>query len=149
MQGLFEVFTSPIKDQKHFLYSNSWLFCHSIMHLSMFYPREGVVGIPLELDKQKITSPGNLTEHFDRTLWHRDGTLDTLHWNSRRNCVYILWHTQGIFDTHLWLMGGELRHNFSKFLIPGGNPVYTHPTPYPFWRKTLIDASVMISKSGG
>ena len=60
------------------------------MHLSMFSPRVGVVGIPLALDQQKITSPGNLTEQFDRgmdTLFAIPFALDALDRNSRINYV--------------------------------------------------------------
>ena len=57
------------------------------MHLSMFSPqREGgrgvgerAVGIHWGLDQQKY----HITREFDSKL--RDGTLDTIDWNSRRN----------------------------------------------------------------
>ena len=66
------------------------VYMYSSVHVHWFWR------IPWGSDQQKKSHP----LEFDRTLWHRDGTLDSLDWNSRSNYVYILRHVQGIFDTH-------------------------------------------------
>ena len=54
--------------KKNTFYSanNRWFeACYALGHLSMFYPREGVVGIPCGLDQLKTIPHGNLTEQFE------------------------------------------------------------------------------------
>ena len=55
------------------------------MHLSMFpSPSLGVEG---DGDTQGLDQQKSLPPEFDRTLRHRDETLDTIDWNSGRNYV--------------------------------------------------------------
>ena len=98
------VFHSPFQRLIHYV-------CQvSIMHLSMFSPRVGLVGIPWGLDCQNCHCP----REFDRRLWHRGGTLDVSARKSQRNYVKISRQAQGILDTKLCHMDRELDPNFSK-----------------------------------
>ena len=72
----------------YFPYDNeTWslelVFCSVLCTYQCFHPERGGGGRDtLGIRLTKITSPGNLTEHFDR-----DGALETLDWNSGRNYV--------------------------------------------------------------